>query len=442
MSLRETLFNHSNDVELGRQSHALATELWPINRSLTGPGVRETLEIIGRELPGLQRHRIASGETAFDWIVPDEWACDSARLIGPQGHIICDFAQNNLHLVGYSVPTQVELSLADLQQHLHSLPEQPDAIPYVTAYYGEVWGFCLTHNVRKSLEDGLYKVEINTTRSPGHLDYADLVIEGETDHEILLSTYVCHPSMANNELSGPVLAHALAKIIAAEPKRHFTYRFVFVPETIGAIIYLSRNLDRMKTQTIAGFQLSCVGDERAWGYVPSRWGDRLCDRVALEVLDQKKIEYQEFHFLQRGSDERQYCAPGVDLPVCSVTRSKYGTFPEYHTSLDDLNFVTATGLAQSIGFYRDVIRVLETNRTPQAAVLGEPQLGKRGLYSNTSKVHHAHNARALVDVLAYADGTRDLLALSQHFGRPYWDLAEIYAVLEKVGLVTDVTQEV
>ena len=365
----------------------------------------------------------------------------SAQLIGPNGQVICDFAENNLHLVGYSVQINAEMPLTELQQHLHSLPDQPDAIPYVTAYYTEVWGFCLTHNQREALQDGLYKVEINTTRGPGHLDYADLVIPGESNQEILFSTYICHPSMANNELSGPLVAQALAKIIANEPKRHFTYRFVFVPETIGAIIYLSRNLDHMKSQAIAGFQLSCVGDERAWGYVPSRWGDRLCDRVALAVLAEKEIDYQAFHFLQRGSDERQYCSPGVDLPVCSVTRSKYGTFPEYHTSLDNLTFVTAKGLSQSIGFYRDVVRVLETNRTPRATVFGEPQLGKRGLYSNTSKVNHAHYARAMVDVLAYSDGTQDLLSLSQHFGRPYWDIAEIYATLEKAELVTDVVRE-
>lgn len=430
----DNVFDFRDDATLGQSAHDLAHRLWPINRSLTGAGVVETLEILREALPDLTLHTIPSGAEAFDWVVPKEWRVNAAYLLLPDGTKICDFAQNNLHLVGYSQAKQTTLSLADLQAHLHSLPDQPDAIPYVTSYYGENWGFCLTQTQRDALPQGDYKVVIDTQHFDGVLTYADLVIPGDTAEEVLLSTYICHPSMANNELSGPVLAHALAQIIMAQPTRKYTYRFVFVPETIGSLIYLSKNIDHLKANLKAGFVLTCVGDERARSYMPSRMGDTLADRAALAAL--KDIAFDRYSFLQRGSDERQYCAPGIDLPVCSVMNSKYGTFPEYHTSLDDLNFVTAKGLAASIQTHRQILCVLDRNTFPKTCILGEPQLGRRGLYANLSKVGSATGSMDMRNLIAYADGTTDLITLSDTLGVPFNTLADLADMLAGQGILT------
>ena len=429
---RAELFDFSDDATLGQQAHDLARRLWPIDRSLTGAGVVETLEVLREALPNLTLHTVPSGADAFDWVVPQEWRVNAAYLVTPDGRRICDFAVNNLHLVGYSQAQRATLSLQALQPHLHSLPDQPDAIPYVTSYYGENWGFCLTQTERDSLPDGDYQVVIDTDHFDGELTYADLVIPGQSPEEILFSTYICHPSMANNELSGPVVALALAQIIAAEPRRKYTYRFVFVPETIGALIYLSRNLEKLRTSVRAGFVLTCVGDERARSYMPSRKGDTLADRAALAALS--SIDFDRYSFLQRGSDERQYCAPGIDLPVCSVMNSKYGTFPEYHTSLDDLEFVTPRGLTAALTTHRRILRILERNCAPKTLVLGEPQLGRRGLYSNLSKVGSATSAMPMRNLIAYADGTQDLIALCDTLDEPFETLADLADMLADAGL--------
>ncbi|MGB3740204.1 MAG: DUF4910 domain-containing protein [Pontixanthobacter sp.] len=405
----------------GTAMHAMARELWPINRSLTGPGTCETLSLIQRELPDLRIHDIASGTQVFDWTVPDEWTIRSARLIGPDGTTVIDFADNNLHVVGYSEPVLRTLTLEELQPHLHSLPDQPDAIPYVTSYYKRRWGFCLTDRQRASLTDGDYRVEIDTTLASGVLNYGELLIPGESDAEIFLSTYVCHPSMANNELSGPMVTTWLAKHIA-ERSRRYSYRIVFIPETIGSLVYLSRHLDAMRAKIVAGFNITCIGDERAYGHVPSRAGDTLADRAAQHVLRHTDPDYRQYTYLDRGSDERQYCAPGVDLPVTTITRSKYHEYPEYHTSLDDLDFVTPAGLQGGYDALRRAIAIIEANRTYGMTVLGEPQLGKRGLYPDISTVHEVHPAKTLMDFLAYCDGTRDLIAIADMIGVPAWDL--------------------
>ncbi|MEP3635856.1 MAG: DUF4910 domain-containing protein [Paracoccaceae bacterium] len=428
------MFDFSSDAELGQQAHDLARRLWPLDRSLTGAGVIETLGILSEALPDLKLHGVPSGTQAFDWIVPKEWRVNTAYLVTPDGSKICDFAANNLHLIGYSQPMQATMPLEQLQANLHSLPDQPDAIPYVTSYYGENWGFCLTQNQRDALPKGDYQVVIDTEHFDGELTYADLVIPGDTPDEILFSTYICHPSMANNELSGPVLAHALAQIVLAQKSRKYTYRFVFIPETIGALTYLSRNLEQLRTHVKAGFVLTCVGDERARSYMPSRFGSTLADRAALTALGD--TPFDRYSFLQRGSDERQYCAPGIDLPVCSVMNSKYGTFPEYHTSLDDLEFVTAKGLSASIKTHRQILRILERNVTPKTRILGEPQLGRRGLYSNLSKVGSAVGSMDMRNLIAYADGTQDLISLSQTIGVDFDVLADLSEMLAEQEILS------
>jgi aminopeptidase-like protein len=429
--------HHTGDglLGLGEQMHALAADLFPLPRSLTGDGVRETLRRIGMLVPGLRVHEVPSGTPCLDWTVPDEWNIRSATLTGPSGEVVADLRASNLHVVGYSEPVDVELELDELQEHLHSLPHLPDAIPYVTSYYQRRWGFCLTQHQRDGLVPGRYRARIDASLEPGSLTYADWVLPGESTDEVLLSTYVCHPSLANNELSGPVVTTYLARWLASLPRRRYTYRIVFAPETIGALVYLSRNLEHLREHVRAGFVVTCVGDERGHSYLPSRAGGTLADRVALHVLGKQEAGFTRYTFLDRGSDERQYCAPGVDLPMASVMRSRYGTYPEYHTSLDDLSLITPAGLAGGYEVLRRCLECLEANRTLQATVLGEPQLGRRGLYPTLSTGSYGEALRVMSDLLAYADGTGDLLSIADTIGAPLWDVASTAARLEAEGLL-------
>ena len=389
----------------GDNMYRLAEELWPIGRSLSGPGVRETLMILKRELGNLELLHFRSGTKVFDWVVPNEWKVNSAKLIGPLGQTICDYAINNLCLVGQSIPVVGKFTLEALEPHLFSLPEQEDAVPYVTSYYEDNWGFCLRHVDRMNLASGTYNVEIDTEIGPGKLDYGELVIPGKSKREIFFSTYICHPSMANNELSGPVLAVQLAKHLQ-KMNNFYTYRFIFIPETIGSIAYMAANLSHMKKNMLAGFVLTCVGDERAYSYIPSRKGGTIADLAALSTFQELGISPILYGWQDRGSDERQYCSPGADLPVCSVTRSKYGTYPEYHTSLDALGeVVTIDGLQGSFDFYLALISKLDTQRFPRMTVVGEPQLGKRGLYPNTSIKDAYADVRSVMDFISMLDGT-------------------------------------
>jgi aminopeptidase-like protein len=424
-----------SNPDLGQKMHQWARELWPINRSLSGPGVRQTLEFLKQQMPNLQIQGIPTGTTCFDWTVPAEWEIRDAYILNEKGEKILDFKKNNLHVVGYSTAIDRKMTLEQLQSHLHSLPEQPTAIPYVTSYYSSRWGFCLSHQQRQSLMPGLYHVVIDSTHRQGALTYGELRIPGRTEKEILLSTYVCHPSMANNELSGPVVTTALAQWIAANQDREFSYRILFLPETIGSIAYLSRHLDEMKKNTVAGFVVTCVGDERCHSFMPSREGQTLADRAGLHVLKYLDPQFKKYSFLQRGSDERQYCSPRADLPVASLMRSKYAEFPEYHTSLDDLNFVTPRGLAGGFEALQRAIFIIENNGFPEVQVTCEPQLGKRGLYPTVSAKGSADSVRTMMNLIAYSDGSRDLIEIADLIGASALELIPITKKLTEHNLL-------
>ena len=422
----------------GDDMHAFAASLFPICRSLTGDGVRETLRRITERLPELAVREVPSGTQAFDWTVPNEWNIRGAYIEDSSGRRIVDFANNNLHVVGYSTAIDTTMSLDELQDHLHSLPDQPDVIPYVTSYYKESWGFCLPHKLRESLQPGRYRVVVDADLKPGHLTYGEAVIPGSSSDEILLSTYVCHPSMANNELSGPVIATHLAQWLSRE-QRKYTYRILFVPETIGTLVYLSKNLKALKDNVRAGFVLTCCGDDGPFSYMPSRTGATYADKVALRVLSKFAPNHVKYSFGQRGSDERQYCSPLVDLPVCSIMRSKYHEYWQYHTSADDLSFVTSSGLRKTLEFYAALISEIEANDLPRAVFHGEPQLGKRGLYPTTGGQINQASIGALIDLLAFSDGTNDLTEISSITDHPIDVLDAALKVLVNHGLLTTQT---
>lgn len=422
-----------DDLRVGEEMHRLAAELFPICRSITGNGVRETLRILGAHVP-LTVHEVPSGTKVLDWTIPREWNIRDAYVLDDRGERIIDFRKSNLHVVAYSAPVNRTVSLEELQKHLFSLEAQPDAIPYITSFYEEYWGFCLSHRQRMQLREGNYRVVVDSEFSNGSLTYGELLIPGASPREVFVSTYICHPSMANNELSGPVVATFLGKWLALAPRR-YSYRIIFIPETIGSITYLSRHLDTLRANVVAGFNLTCMGDDRAFSYLPSRNGATLADRAALNILTHGHPDFVRYSYLDRGSDERQYCSPGVDLPVVSVMRSKYREFPEYHTSLDDLTFVTPSGLAGGYGAVRDCLELLERNRSYRATCLGEPQLGRRGLYPMFGTKESHDQVKDILDVLAYADGTNDLIAISDLTGVPVPRLLPIVDRLVREGLL-------
>ncbi|MBP0005265.1 MAG: DUF4910 domain-containing protein [Cyanobacteria bacterium SBC] len=421
-----------------------ATDLFPICRSITGNGLRQTLRYFQNLLPDLKIHEVPSGTQAFDWTVPDEWNIKDAFICDEQGQKIVDFLQNNLHVVGYSESVDRWMTFEELDRHLYSLPEQPTAIPYITSYYKRRWGFCVSENQRQQLRQNplaKYYVKIDSSLQPGSLTYGELIIPGETKYEVLLSTYVCHPSMANNELSGPVVTTALAEYLSKQHLNRYTYRILFLPETIGSIVYLSQNWQTMKQQVIAGFVITCVGDRRTYSYVGSRLGNTLADKVVLNILNHKVPNYQQYSFLNRGSDERQYCSPGIDLPVCSICRSKYGEYLEYHTSLDDLSFISSEGLQESYEILRECIFTLENNFIYKTKVFCEPQLGKRGLYPTLSTKESGKQVRNMMNLIAYADGEHDLIEIADIMGIPATDLISLAQILLENNILQKMNNE-
>ena len=425
-------------MDIGNEMHTLCNKLFPICRSITGNGVRETLRVLQNICPAMTLHEVPTGTQVFDWIVPKEWNIRDAWIKNSKGEKILDFAKSNLHVMGYSIPVNQKVTLEELLPLIHTQPDQPDAIPYVTSYYKERYGFCMSQEQKDALQEDTYHIYIDSDLKDGSLTYGEILIsstEGNKD-EIFLSTYVCHPSMANNELSGPAVTIYLAKWLWEKKHRRYNYRIIFIPETIGSITYLSQHLPEMKKNICAGFNISCVGDDRTYSYVASRYGNTLADKVAKNVLSFHYPEYKHYSFLQRGSDERQYNAPGVDLPVCAVCRSKYAEYPEYHTSKDNMRLISPTGLQGAYEVYRDMIEALEYNHKYQIQCLGEPQLGKRGLYPTVSQKGGYDSVKSMTDFIAYADGMNDLIDISNIIKAPMERLVTVIEKLQEANLIS------
>lgn len=420
---------------LGARIHALTAELYPICRSIAGPGVRQTLEILDREI-GLGLTEVPTGTPVLDWTVPREWMVREAWIRDPSGRLVLDLSDHNLHLMNYSTAIRARLPLGELRQHIHTLEDQPDVIPYRTTYYEDRWGFCMRHRDFMQLPEGEYEVCIDAEHRDGHLTYGEHVVPGLSDREFLLSAHVCHPSLANDNCAGIAVLAELAKTLKGRRLRH-TYRFLFAPGTIGAITWLALNEDRVD-RIDHGLVVSCLGDGGGPTYKRSRRGDATIDRAMQEVLRHAGPTARILDFVPYGYDERQYCSPGYDLPVGSLQRSAYGSFPEYHTSADDLTFVSAKHLAASHDLILQAIEIIEGDWVPLSRMpRGEPQLGRRGLYGAVGGVAQGDGTMALLWVMNLADGRHSLLDMASRSGLPFSTLAAAAGRLRKAGLLDE-----
>ncbi len=433
----------------------LASELYPICRSITGDGVRESLAIMSRVVP-IEVHEAASGTPVFDWTVPNEWNIRGGWLRGPlsadgEGPKVIDFADHNLHVLNYSTPIHATLPLAELQEHLHSLPEQPDLIPYRTSYYKETWGLCLPDRLRSQLPDGDYEVMIDSTLEPGHLTWGETLLPGELEEEILISCHICHPSLANDNLSGIAVATHLARRLS-QRQRRFTYRFLFIPGTIGSIVWLAHN-EAVTERIRGGLVATNLGDCGSFHYKRSRRADAMIDRAVIQALEESGEPYIVEDFIPYGYDERQYCSPGFDLAVGSLTRTPYGRYPQYHTSADNLDFIEDDEMAASLAMYLATVEILEGGRIAPAREIQpsgpgpgrvlvstnpkcEPQLGKRGLYGSLGGSESGREEQlAMLWVLNLADGLHSLEDMAQRSGMPLATIERVSARLEDAGLL-------
>jgi aminopeptidase-like protein len=426
-------------MSAGEELYKLVAELYPICRSITGDGVRRTLEIVDREVGGLEVSEVPTGTQVLDWTVPREWNVRDAWVADPAGQRVIDFQASNLHLVSYSVPVRAAMSLAELKEHLFILPDQPDLVPYRTSYYAERWGFCASQRLVDSLPEGDYEVCVDSTLADGHLTYGERLVEGRTSDEVLVSCHVCHPSLANDNLSGIAVASRLARLLGEGPRPRYSYRFLFIPGTIGSITWLARNAERVD-RIRHGLVLSGVGDPGGFTYKRSRRGDAEIDRAVAHVLARSGRPHRVVDFSPYGYDERQFCSPGFDLPVGRLSRTEFATYPEYHTSADDLDLVGPAQLQDSLEVCREVVAVLEGNRRYEnLSPRGEPQLGRRGLYGQIGGRSDAEERQmAMLWVLNQSDGGSSLLDVAERSGLPLALLAEVAGLLEEAGLLAEV----
>jgi aminopeptidase-like protein len=420
-------------------SYSLIEDLYPICRSITGEGVRQSLRLL-QDTVSMELREVPSGTQVFDWTVPSEWNIRDGYIKNNAGTRVVDFQRCNLHVLNYSVPVQRKMSLAELRPHLFTLPDKPDWIPYRTSYYRETWGFCLSHRDLEQLKEGTYEVFIDSTLQPGHLTYGEHRIQGNTDDEVLISCHSCHPSLCNDNLSGMVTAARLARFLEGVSLR-YSYRFLWIPGTIGSITWLAQNepnLSRIKH----GLVLSCVGDSGSFNYTRSRQGDAEVDRAVEHVLRHSGHDYKMLEFAPYGYDERQYCSPGINLPVGSFMRTPNGCYAQYHTSADDLTFVSASALGESLLLLLRIIQVFEDNACyVNLNPKGEPQLGRRGLYRQTGGVTHAAaREMAMLWILNLSDGQHDLLDIAFRSGMPFDQISHAAVLLREAGLLSSATE--
>ncbi len=428
-------------MSLERYYNLAKKKLFFLNRSLTGKGTLKTLKIIKREFPKLKIKNFKSSSKVFDWKIPPEWNVEDAYVLDKNNNKIIDIKKNNLHLIGYSTPINKILKKKEFIKHLHFLKEQPKAIPYITSYYKRRWGFCITYNDFKKFQkqyisSDRFKIVINSSlNSKGLMNYGELILKGASSKEILISTYICHPSMANNELSGPIVAMTLINFFSKK-KINKTLRFLFIPETIGSIAYIKNNLEVLKKNVIGGFNLSCIGDNKNHSCMLSKYADSPSDEAVIEAYKKLKIKKYKIHsFLERGSDERQYNSPGVDLKITSIFRTKYGEFPEYHTSLDNFNLVTPKGVKGGYKVAKKALEIIDESIYPKNNILGEPQMSKRGMYPTLSKKNSKTIVRKYMDFLQYADGKNSLLKISKYIKLDIKEVKKIYKILLKKKLL-------
>lgn len=421
-------------MEISEKLHRFASGLYPICRSITGDGIRQTLAMIGERIP-LTLHEVPTGTSVFDWTVPKEWNIRDAYIKGPDGKRHADFQTCNLHVLNYSTPVRATMPLSELKPHLFTIPANPDWIPYRTSYYKEEWGFCLTHNQMLALEDGEYEVCIDSTLREGYLTYGECYVPGRCSDEILISCHACHPSLANDNLSGLTVATFLAQLLSGQDLR-YSYRFLFIPGTIGAITWLARNREaagRIRN----GLVLTGIGDKGGFHYKKSRQGNAEVDRAAAHILAHFSESAEILQFSPYGYDERQYCSPGFNLAVGCLMRSVWGSFPEYHTSADNLEFIHPTQLGESLGICASILDVLENNRrylnlNPYC----EPQLGRRNLYRTTGGESIGAEINARLWVLNLSDGEHSLLDIAERAGVPFPAICEAADLLFQSGLLS------
>ena len=424
-------------MQEGKKAYKWATDIFPYNRSLTGEGVYKTLYYFKNIFKEIKIKSIKCGTKVFDWQVPLEWNVKDAYVADLNGKKVVDFKKNNLHLVGYSSPINKIISLKKLDRHLFSLKKLPNAIPYITSYYKKNWGFCIQHKKRKTLKNNKYKVFIDSHFKKGSLKYGEIYLKGKQNKEILITTNICHPSMGNNELSGPVVSLSIARWLKKIKNKQFSYRILFLPETIGAIGYLKKNINHLKKNVIAGYSLVCVGDNKHFSFLESKQKNSLSDCAARYILKNQNRNVKYYSFLDRGSDERQFNSPGVDIPISSVMRSKYGEYKEYHTSLDNLNFISSKGLESSINLYKKIISLIE--KTPNVKIkintLCEPMLSKHNLYPSISTKKTKDLVSARMNILAYADGKSNIIQIAETTNLSIKKVLSEISILKKKNII-------
>ncbi len=423
----------------GKLLFTWARDLFPHHRSITGSGTIKTLNYLKKVLNNFKINKIKSGTKIFDWKVPQVWEIKNAYVMYKNGRKIIDYKKNNLHIVGYSSPFKGTLNYSELNKKLYSIPNQKNAIPFITSYYKKNWGFCLKDNVRKKInKKEKFKVLVDTKFKNGYLNYGEFFKKGKVSSEIVFSTNICHPSLGNNELSGILVSTALSKYLETI-NSYYSYRIIFVPETIGALCFLKKNIKNLK-KIKAGFVLSCLGDNKNFSILHSPYQNNYADKVAKFNYDYNKFKYKSFSYLKRGSDERQYCSPRFNLPFCTLTRTRFGDFKEYHTSLDNLNFITPKGLDRSFKMISSLIKVIENNKVYLSNIKGEPFLMKYNLKNEISGFNKPlkKDTTTILDLIAYSNGKNDLIDISKYIKKDFLYLSKVAQKLEKLKIIKSI----